>query len=177
MQSANNGEVVTKFSRQAADLGAVYLYQEGLFVRAYNEGAYAFIHQVLACKPLRRFVKSAGADRVVCGVPLTVLAQLAGFAQATPFEPLSWRWPLRLPVERALYEAWRDALPLSVPRASAVLAGASASTAAVPAWAVADLAQRLMNQWLQFNVATSTPVAALNLVADLQRQWHEREVT
>jgi len=75
MQAAvGNGGVVTKFSRQAADLGAVYLYQEGLFVRAYNEGAYAFIHQVLACKPLRRYVKSAGADRVVCGVPLTVLA-------------------------------------------------------------------------------------------------------
>jgi hypothetical protein len=77
------GVVVTKFSRQAADLGAVYLYKEGLFARAYNEGAYGFIHQVMACKPMRRFVKSAGVDRVVCGVPLTVLAQLPGFAQAT----------------------------------------------------------------------------------------------
>jgi hypothetical protein len=33
----------------------------------------------MACKPMRRFVKSAGADRVMCGVPLTVLAQLPGF--------------------------------------------------------------------------------------------------
>ena len=81
MQPAGNGVAVTKFSRQAADLGAVYLYQEGLFVRAYNEGAYAFIHQVLACKPIRRFVKSTGADRVVCGVPLTVVGALAGFAR------------------------------------------------------------------------------------------------
>jgi len=31
-------EVVSKFSRQAADLGAVFNYKEGLFVRAYNEG-------------------------------------------------------------------------------------------------------------------------------------------
>ena len=60
MQAAGNGVVLTQFSRLAADLGAVYRYQEGLFVRAYNEGAYAFIHQVLACKAMRRFVKSAG---------------------------------------------------------------------------------------------------------------------
>ena len=58
MQESSNGAVLTKFSRQAADPGAVYLYKEGLFVRAYNEGAYGFIHQVLACKPMRRFVKS-----------------------------------------------------------------------------------------------------------------------
>ena len=68
--------VVTKFSRQAADLAAVYLYKEGLFVRAYNEGAYGFIHELLECKPLRRFVKSAGTDRVVCGVPFTALAAM-----------------------------------------------------------------------------------------------------
>ena len=43
-----------------ADLGVAYLCKEGLFVRAYNEGAYAFIHQALACKAMRRFVKSAG---------------------------------------------------------------------------------------------------------------------
>ena len=39
MQAAGNGVVLTKFSRQAADPGAVYLYKEGLFVRACNEGA------------------------------------------------------------------------------------------------------------------------------------------
>ncbi len=60
--------------------GAVFLYKEGLFVRAYNEGAYGFIHHVLACKPMRRFVKSAEADRVLCGGPLTVLAKLPDFA-------------------------------------------------------------------------------------------------
>ena len=47
---------MTKFEQQAADLAGVYLYKEGLFVRAYNEGAFAFIHQILACKPMRRFV-------------------------------------------------------------------------------------------------------------------------
>ena len=42
MQKNEQGEreVVSKFSRQAADLGAVFVYKEGLFARAYNEGAY-----------------------------------------------------------------------------------------------------------------------------------------
>lgn len=93
MQSSDEAVVVTKFTRQAADLDAIYLYQEGLFVRAYNEGAYGFIHQVLACKPLRRFVKSAGSDRVVCGVPLTLLRTLPGFVQATQLDALTWPWP------------------------------------------------------------------------------------
>jgi len=159
---------VTKFSRQAADLGAVYLYKEGLFVRAYNEGAYGFIHQVLACKPIRRFVKSAGADRVVCGVPYSVVAVLPGFAQASQLDALTWRWTLTEPVERARYDAWREALPLMVPGASA---------ASAPALPVADVAQRLIGQLIEFNVAASTPVAALNLVADLQQQWQEREVS
>jgi hypothetical protein len=52
MQAINGVSVLTKFSRQAADLDAAYLYKEGLFVRAYNEGAYGFIHHVMACKPL-----------------------------------------------------------------------------------------------------------------------------
>jgi hypothetical protein len=82
MQAIGNGAALTKFTRQAADPGAVFIYKEGLFARAYNEGAYGFIHHVLACKPIRRFVKSAGSDRVVCGVPLTVLEKLPGFGQA-----------------------------------------------------------------------------------------------
>lgn len=159
------GVAVTKFSRQADDLGAVYLYKEGLFVRAYNEGAYGFVHHVMACKPMRRFVKAIAGDRVVCGVPLTVLEKLPGFGQSRQLDALTWRWPLASPVERAQYDAWRESLPLIMPGASAV-----------DAPPVADLAQRLIDRLMQFNVAASTPVAALNLVADLQQQWQEREV-
>lgn len=81
MQVDESGVPLSKFTRQAADLSAVYLYQEGLFVRAYNEGAYGFIHHLFACKPMRRWVKSAGCDRVVCGVPLTTLEGLPAFTQ------------------------------------------------------------------------------------------------
>jgi hypothetical protein len=166
MQEVDGGTrmAVTKFSRQADDPGAVFIYKEGLFARAYNEGAYGFIHQVLACKPMRRFVKSAGADRVVCGVPLTVLAQLPGFALATQLDALTWRWPLASPIDRAQYDAWREHLPL-------IMSGVSSAVAAASSTPMVNLAQRLMDRLLQFNVAASTPVAALNLVADLQRQW------
>lgn len=155
---------MTKFSRQAADPGAVFLYKEGLFVRAYDQGSYGFIHQILACKPMRRFVKSAGAERVVCGVPFTVLSALPGFAQAEPLDALSWRWPLAKPVERAAYEAWRASLPLQMPNDGAARP--------VPT-KLLNPAQGLVEQLMQFNVAASTPMAALNLLADLQRQWQE----
>lgn len=158
---------MTKFEQQAADLGGVYLYKEGLFVRAYNEGAYAFIHQVLACKPMRRFVKSAGSDRVVCGVPFTVLAGLPGFASASQRDALTWRWPLAAPVDSAAYAVWRDSLPLQATNPSATKA---------PPPVAETPAQRVLAALLEFNVATSTPMAALNLVADLQRQWQESEV-
>ncbi|MDO9012158.1 MAG: hypothetical protein Q7U78_10205 [Gallionella sp.] len=163
--------VVTKFSRQAADLSAVFLYKEGLFVRAYNEGAYGFIHQVLACKPMRRFVKSIAGDRVVCGVPFTVVAALPGFAQASQLDALTWRWPLAEPVERALYEAWREALPLVMPGVSVPTVEVGDAAQVAP-----NLAQRLIDQLIQFNLVNNSPLAALNLVADLQRQWQEREV-
>jgi hypothetical protein len=160
MQAIDDGKVLTKFARQAADLGAVFLYKEGLFVRAYNEGAYGFIHQVLACKPMRRFVKSAGEDRVVCGVPLTTLEKLPEFAVASQLDASTWRWPLVAPVDRVQYEAWCAGLPLE-------MQGAVVAPTPPPV----DLAQRLIDRLMQFNVAASTPVAALNLVADLQRQW------
>lgn len=165
MQKSDNGAVLTKFDRQAADLGAVFLYKEGLFVRAYNEGAYGFIHHILACKPLRRFVKSAGEERVVCGVPFTAAVALPGFAQATELDALTWRWPLPMPVDHAGYAAWRESLPLLS------TGDASPASAAQP-----HPAQRLVDQLMQFNLAVSTPMAALNLVADLQRQWSESEV-
>ena len=172
MQELEKAAGVTKFSRQAADLGAIYLYKEGLFLRAYNEGAYGFIQQVLECKPLRRFVKSANTDRVVCGVPFTVLAALPAFVQAIPVDALTWRWPLATPVDRAQYDAWREALPLAAspltPALSPLPGGEGVNGGA------AEL--RLIEQLMRFNVAASTPVAALNLVADLQRQWQESGV-
>jgi hypothetical protein len=163
LKENNRGEC-SKFTRQAADLGAVFIYKEGLFSRAYNEGAYGFIHQIMACKPLRRYVKSAGTDRVVCGIPLTALVKIPGFAQASQLDSVTWRWPLATPVEFVRYQAWRETLPLAN----------GTATAALPP--VVDYAQRLIDQLIQFNVATSTPMAALNLVADLQQQWFEREV-
>ena len=124
---------------------------------------------MLACKPLRRFVKSAGADRVVCGVPLTVLEKLPGFGHVSQLDAQTWRWPLVTPVELAQYEVWRESLPLML-----IAKAAKAAESTPP---VADLAQRLIEQLIRFNVAASTPVAALNLVADLQRQWRESEVS
>lgn len=132
-------KVVSKFSRQAADLGAVFIYKEGLFARAYNnEGAYGFIHHVMECKPLRRFVKSAGADRVVCGVRLTVLAKLPGFGQASQLDALTWHWPLASPIDRAQYDAWREHLPL-------IMSGVSSAVAVVTTLPRADLARRLID--------------------------------
>ena len=163
LQAKGDDTVLTKFSRQAADLEAVYLYKEGLFVRAYNEGAYGFIHQVLVCKPIRRFVKSVGADRVVCGVPLTVLTALPGFSQkAVRLDDLSWRWPLAHLIDGAHYALWRDSLPL--------FQANTAETTPAPV----NQAQRLVDRLMQFNLAASTPRAALNLVADLQQQWQNR---
>ena len=159
------GVAVTKFSRQADDLAAVFIYKEGLFARAYNEGAYGFIHHVVACKPMRRFVKAIAGDRIVCGVPLTTLMRLPSFAQASQIDALTWRWPLVLPIELEMYEAWRESLPLIT---------TDVQPSVLP---VADLSRRLVDQLMRFNVAASTPVAALNLLADLQRQWQEREVT
>lgn len=43
---------MTKFEQQAADLSGVYLYKEGLFVRVYNERAFAFIHHARNIKPV-----------------------------------------------------------------------------------------------------------------------------
>lgn len=164
MQSNGEAAVLTKFTRQAADLGAVFLYKEGLFVRAYNEGAYGFVHQILACKPMRRFVKSAGEERVVCGVPFTVLSVLPAFAQAEQLDALSWRWPLAKLVEWVQYAAWRESLPLQMPNQGAARPAPTKQP---------NPAQGLVDQLMQFNVATSTPMAALNLLADLQRQWRE----
>jgi hypothetical protein len=79
-------------------------------------------------------------------------------------QTMSWRWPLAKPVERAQYEAWRASLPLMMPNVGvATLAPTNPG----------NPAQGLVNQLMQFNVATSTPMAALNLLADLQRQWQK----
>lgn len=169
MQESEQSDRVTKFSRQAADLGAVYIYKEGLFARAYNEGAYGFVNHIVSCRPVRRFVKSIDGDRVMCGVPLTALRRLPAFGQASQIDANTWRWPLAVPFEKALYEAWRTSLPLKMPEAPVAVCAVSKPP-------VADPAQRLIDRLMQFNVAANTPVAALNLVADLQRQWQEREV-
>ena len=66
-------------------------------------------------------------------------------------------------MDLAKYDAWRESLPLLASEASPK---PTPSGSPLPA-------QHVVDQLMQFNLAASTPMAALNLVADLQRQWQE----
>ena len=62
------------FNLEKENFNAIILYKEGMFWKAYEKSAYAFIQQVKSYQPTKKFVKTIGDDIVSIGFPNSMIA-------------------------------------------------------------------------------------------------------
>ena len=59
------------FNSEKSNFNRIILYKEGLFWRAYEKSAYAFIHQIHSYSPIQKFIKIVGDNVVNIGFPIS----------------------------------------------------------------------------------------------------------
>lgn len=106
----------------------IYLHLEGIFWKAYERSAFAFIHRVSRYKASKRFVKYLDAKVVSLGFPDASRTKVLGD------RPLLSESDDMLVLDAGTIDAeeyghWKDALPLVVPKPAS-----TANTAPAPAY-------------------------------------------
>lgn len=106
----------------------IYLHLEGIFWKAYERSAFAFIHRISRYKASKRFIKYLDAKVVSLGFPDASRAKVLGD------RPLLSESDDMLVLDAGAIDAdeyghWKDALPLIVPKPAS-----TANTAPAPAY-------------------------------------------
>ena len=148
-------------SREDANRAEIALYPEGLFYKAYERSAFAFVTRISAFKPSKKRIKYLGRDIVSIGFPAGYLTRY--------------------------FEAWKSSLPLkepkgrTVPAAEAGLAelhGAPCPVAGSPQSLQAGLpkgageasAERIVRMIRDFRLESATPVQCVMFIAELKQR-------
>lgn len=106
----------------------IYLHLEGIFWKAYERSAFAFIHRISRYRASKRFVKYLDAKVVSLGFPDASRSKVLGD------RPLVSDTADMLVLDAGSIDAeeygrWKEALPLIVPKPAAPATGASAQPA------------------------------------------------
>ncbi len=146
------------------NISYVYLYKEGVFLKAYQHSAYLFLkHCKVDYEVKCRYVKSVAADVYSIGFPLTAISK--HFSE-TEIEHTDGDNSLRIKVENmtaAEYEQWKDKF---VPNEKKKEKDEAANEIALTDDSAAEIIARLKS----FNMLMSTPMDCMLLIAELQKK-------
>ena len=173
-------------SREDANRAEIALYPEGLFYKAYERSAFAFVTRISAFKPSKKRIKYLGRDIVSIGFPAGYLTR---YFPAPPQALSDGRLviPLDEAIDAAAFEAWKSSLPLKEPRARTVpaaeaglaeLHGAPCPVAGSPQSLQAGLpkgageasAERIVRMIRDFRLESATPVQCVMFIAELKQR-------
>lgn len=95
---------------ESGNTSRIYLYREGLFLKAYERSAYLWTRDVCRYEVKSRYVKSAGAEVMSIGFPASVLEQkLAGRGYAKDGDNVTVEAVGGgAAFDEAAYRQWRD---------------------------------------------------------------------
>jgi len=65
------------FSAEESNCNNITLYKEGIFYKAYEKSAYAFVINVKNYSPVKKFIKTISCDVVSIGFPCSVLEKIS----------------------------------------------------------------------------------------------------
>jgi hypothetical protein len=151
----------------------IYLYREGLFMKAYNRSAFLFLRYGKNYEAFRKFFKSAGGEVAMLGFPSKILPDLFSdgecslgtvgddFAVVVCPEAINLRE----------YEMWFSTLKLKTakPRSktpSTAPAESEPATDATPRHLFAQIVEQIE----AFSIENSTPVECMMFVSRLKNQ-------
>lgn len=166
----------------------IYLYPEGVFWKAYERSAFAFVRRISRYKITKRFVKYLDTEIVSLGFPDTSRARVLGDrpVQAGPYGMLVLDGGT---IDPSVYARWKEAIPLIAPRMLETRAPAAspmippptvgsseppislrAVSPPVGAESRASVVEAVLRDLRNFSVENATPLECLLFVSSLKKQ-------
>lgn len=101
------------FDIESVNHDRIYLFLEGNFWKAYEKSAFAFITQVKAYRPIKKYIKIIAAELVSIGFPFSALEQLGQNLETAQQTDKRVVLNLSAPIDTEAFEEWKTLLPIT----------------------------------------------------------------
>ena len=177
-------DIVSVSKREDVEAQKVILYSEGIFYKAYGYSAFRFIRNIRPYSAKKHFYKKLNGEICSIGFPKTVLPQLAqaGWKVEKDGEMVVLGGDFK-PVDEAVFRAWMESVPLSVPKSKGgAPAGQEQSQAQAQAQSCQEaksLSQQevppvaneeVVRSLQEFAIETATPIECMIFLSELKRK-------
>jgi len=150
----------------------IYLYPEGLFLKAYQRSAYLFIRNCGAVKPTKKMIKAVGCEVVHIGFPATSLGKYAGANKITQLEDS--RVCIECgDIDMELYDEWFAGIAVKVAQPGTGDRNARTETktqsqTAVPETNIHTGTEKMLKELLEFRIDNATPMDCMMFIRKIQ---------
>lgn len=146
---------------ESGNTDKIHFYREGVFYKAYERSAYAFVTQVKAFQVKKRFIKSVNREVVSIGFPTHSLHSYFGQEQIKESGNTAII-SLHTPIERKDYEVWRESVALTVD----VVSQPKQEAKVVP---LSEAEQLVTMKIKTFPIETKTPLECMLFLSELKK--------
>ena len=158
----------------------IYLYPEGLFLKAYQRSAYLFIRHCGAVKPTKKMIKAVGCEVVHIGFPTTSLEKYAGANKIIPLEDSKVCIECG-DIDMKLYDEWFAGIEIKVAEIKSVERNTETETKAQPQSAVPEMrvhtgAERILRELLEFRIDNATPMDCMMFIRKIQSDMSNHHI-
>lgn len=152
----------------------IYLYREGIFLKAYERSAYAFVTGVQSFRVKKRFVKNVNKEIVSIGFPSEGLYKHFAKEKVKEVENRT-EIELEQGIDLAAFEQWKQGVELIIekvkspppsPTTSAVVPGAVSIVPVVPS-SLSE--QEVLMKIRVFPIEGKTPMECMLFLSELKR--------
>ncbi|MFR9543839.1 MAG: hypothetical protein SNH27_17570 [Rikenellaceae bacterium] len=150
------------FSAEIANIDKIILYKEGIFYKAYEKSAYAFVLRLNPYATKKKYVKVICSDLVSIGFPMTSLDKFKD--QVEILERTDERIVIKTDdINTTEFEAWKEALPIHEPQPKEVVSQVEEPKAEV------SNHSRIVEMIRSFAVENKTPIECMLFIGELKR--------
>lgn len=142
--------------REKTNTGKIFLYKEGIFYKAYERSAYAWIRNVCEYEVKRRYVKTIGCEIVYIGFPTNIVSQrLSDYSYSIEDNKVEINLEDFI-VNEPEFELWKSGVSR---KESRQLSETDDVTGA----------DRIMQEIMRFPIETSTPMECMMFLSELKK--------
>lgn len=139
----------------------IQLHHEGMFLRAYEASALLLIRHGVELAPVKKYIRKEDFFLVTVGFPAGQMESRLKGLESLSEDAVHPVFRSTQPVTVQQLQEWKDTLPAREGKPHAAPAGHDVTVTAM---------ESARDRILRFDLATSTPMDAMNLVASLKKE-------
>ncbi len=151
------------FSAEIANTDKIILYKEGIFYKAYEKSAYAFVLRLNPYVTKKKFIKVISSYVVSIGFPMSSLDKFGDKIEIV--ERSDERIVIKTEsIDSTEFETWKESLPIHEPKPKEVVSQVDEPKAEVLNHS------RIVEMIRSFAVENKTPIECMLFIGELKRE-------